>query len=645
MKQKGVDQGMIQIKLKDGSVKSYEKGSTIFDIAKDISEGLARVALAGEVNGELKDLRTALDDDCGLNILTFDTEGGKHTYWHTASHIMAQAVKRLFPGVKLAIGPAIDNGFYYDFDLDRTFTPEDMQAIEKEMQNIIKEDLAIERFTLPRDKALELMKDEPYKVELINELPEGSEISFYKQGDFTDLCAGPHLLSTGKVKAVKLMQLAGAYWRGNEKNKMLQRIYGIAFPKASQLDEYLKMLEEAEKRDHRRLGRELDLFSFDEEVGPGLVLWHPRGARVRMRIEDFWRKQHIKNGYDIVYTPHIGRGKLWETSGHLGFYNDSMYSPMDVDGQDFYTKPMNCPFHIAIYKSRLHSYRDLPYRWAELGTVYRYEKSGVLHGLLRVRGFTQDDAHIFCAPEQMPAEIRRVLKFCLYMLKAFGFSEYKIYISTKPKDKFVGDENMWVEATKALMEAVAAEGLECDIDEGGGAFYGPKIDIKIKDALNREWQCSTIQFDFNEPERFDMTYVAADGSRKRPYMIHRALLGSIERFFGVLLEHHAGAFPVWLAPVQARILPILDKHHEFAEQVAAKLRDRDVDVEIDTRNEKIGFKIREAQLEKIPYMLVIGDKEVENGAVAVRSRKEGDLGSMDVDAFVEKIVAEIAARV
>ena len=636
---------MIQIKLKDGSVKSYEKGSTIFDIAKDISEGLARVALAGEVNGELKDLRTALDDDCGLNILTFDTEGGKHTYWHTASHIMAQAVKRLFPGVKLAIGPAIDNGFYYDFDLDRTFTPEDMQAIEKEMQNIIKEDLAIERFTLPRDKALELMKDEPYKVELINELPEGSEISFYKQGDFTDLCAGPHLLSTGKVKAVKLMQLAGAYWRGNEKNKMLQRIYGIAFPKASQLDEYLKMLEEAEKRDHRRLGRELDLFSFDEEVGPGLVLWHPRGARVRMRIEDFWRKQHIKNGYDIVYTPHIGRGKLWETSGHLGFYNDSMYSPMDVDGQDFYTKPMNCPFHIAIYKSRLHSYRDLPYRWAELGTVYRYEKSGVLHGLLRVRGFTQDDAHIFCAPEQMPAEIRRVLKFCLYMLKSFGFSEYKIYISTKPKDKFVGDENMWVEATKALMEAVAAEGLECDIDEGGGAFYGPKIDIKIKDALNREWQCSTIQFDFNEPERFDMTYVAADGSRKRPYMIHRALLGSIERFFGVLLEHHAGAFPVWLAPVQARILPILDKHHEFAEQVAAKLRDRDVDVEIDTRNEKIGFKIREAQLEKIPYMLVIGDKEVENGAVAVRSRKEGDLGSMDVDAFVEKIVAEIAARV
>jgi threonyl-tRNA synthetase len=635
---------MIQIKLKDGSIKSYKSGSTILEITKDISEGLARVALAGEVNGELKDLRTALYEDCELNILTFDTEGGKHTYWHTASHIMAQAVRRLFPGVKLAIGPAVDNGFYYDFDLDKTFTPEDMLAIEKEMQNIIKEDLAIERFTLSRDKALELMKDEPYKVELIKELPEDAEISFYRQGDFTDLCAGPHLLSTGKVKAVKLMQLAGAYWRGSEKNKMLQRIYGTAFPKASQLNEYLKMLEEAEKRDHRRLGKELDLFSFDEEVGPGLVLWHPKGARVRMHIEDFWRKEHLKNGYEIVYTPHIGRGQLWETSGHLGFYNESMYSAMDVDGQDFYAKPMNCPFHIAIYKSRLHSYRDLPYRWAELGTVYRYEKSGVLHGLLRVRGFTQDDAHIFCAPEQMPAEIRRVLRFCLYMLNAFGFSEYKIYISTKPKDKYVGDENMWAEATKALKEAVAAEGLECDVDEGGGAFYGPKIDIKIKDALNREWQCSTIQFDFNEPERFDMTYVAPDGSKHRPYMIHRALLGSIERFFGVLLEHYAGAFPVWLAPVQARIIPILEKHHEFAEEVAAKLRDKDVDVEIDTRNEKIGFKIRGAQLEKIPYMLVIGDKEVENKAVAVRSRKDGDLGSMDVDAFVEKIVAEIASR-
>ena len=632
---------MIEITLKDGSKKSFEKGTTILDIAKSISEGLARAALAGEVDGEVKDLNTPINKDCQLNLLTFDSEGGKHTYWHTTSHIMAQAVKRLFPNVKLAIGPAIENGFYYDFDIDKPFTPDDLKVIEEEMKKIIKENLPIERFILSREEALKLMKDEPYKIELINELPEDAEISFYKQGDFTDLCAGPHLPSTGMVKAVKLVQQAGAYWRGNENNKMLQRIYGISFPKASQLEEYLKMIEEAEKRDHRRLGKELGLFSFDEEVGPGLVLWHPKGARVRMRIEDFWRQEHIKNGYDIVYTPHIGRGKLWETSGHLGFYKESMYSAMDVDGQDFYAKPMNCPFHIAIYNSRLHSYRDLPLRWAELGTVYRYEKSGVLHGLLRVRGFTQDDAHLFCAPDQMPAEIRRVLRFCLYMLNSFGFENYKIYLSTKPKEKYVGDESMWEAATNALKEAVLAEGLECDIDEGGGAFYGPKIDIKIKDALNREWQCSTIQFDFNEPERFDLTYVAPDGTRQRPYMIHRALLGSIERFFGVLLEHYAGAFPVWLAPVQARILPILESHHEYANQIAEKLRLHDVYVEVDTRNEKIGYKIREVQMDKVPYMLVIGDKEMESGTVSVRSRKDGDIGSMPVDEFVSRIVEEI----
>ncbi len=635
---------MIQITLKDGSVKSYEKGTTILEVAKDISEGLARAAVAGEVNGKVKDLTTPLNEDCSLNLLTFDSEGGKLAYWHTTSHIMAQAVRRLFPSVKLAIGPAIDNGFYYDFDSEKTFTPEDLKAIENEMQKIIKEDLAIERFTLPRAEALELMKDEPYKVELINELPADAEISFYKQGDFTDLCAGPHLPSTGRVKAVRLMQQAGAYWRGNEKNKMLQRIYGISFPKANQLEEYIKMLEEAEKRDHRRIGKELGLYSMNEQVGPGLVLWHPKGARVRLRVEDFWRKQHLRNGYEIVYTPHIGRGELWETSGHLGFYKESMYNSMEVDGQDFYTKPMNCPFHIMIFKNELHSYRDLPYRWAELGTVYRYEKSGALHGLLRVRGFTQDDAHIFCAPEQMPSEIRRVLRFCLSMLEAFGFTQYKIYLATKPKEKSVGDESMWAAATKALEEAIVAEGLECDVDEGGGAFYGPKIDIKIKDALNREWQCSTIQFDFNLPERFDLTYIAPDGTKQRPYMIHRALLGSIERFFGVLVEHYAGAFPVWLAPVQAKIIPILEKHQDFANEVAEKLREHEVDVEIDSRNEKIGYRIREAQLEKVPYMLVIGDKELENGAVAVRSRKEGDLGTMSVDDFVAKILEEIKTR-
>jgi len=635
---------MIEVTLKDGSKKSYESGTTVYDIAKDISQGLARVALAAEVNGKVRDLNTPLYGDCTLNLLTFDDPEGKATYWHTASHIMAQAVKRLYPNVKLAIGPAIENGFYYDFDSEKTFTPDDLNRIEEEMQKIIKEDLPIERFVLSREEALKLMENEPYKIELINELPPDAEISFYRQGEFTDLCAGPHLPSTGKVKAFKLLQQAGAYWKGDEKNKMLQRIYGIAFPKASQLEEYMKMLEEAEKRDHRRLGRELDLFSFDEEVGPGLVLWHPKGARVRKRIEDFWRQEHIKNGYDIVYTPHIGRGKLWETSGHLGFYKDSMYSPMDVDGQDFYTKPMNCPFHIAIYKSRLYSYRDLPLRWAELGTVYRYEKSGTLHGLLRVRGFTQDDAHLFCAPEQMPDEIRRVLRFCLYMLHEFGFDKYKIYLSTKPKEKYVGDDRMWADATKALKEAVVAEGLECDVDEGGGAFYGPKIDIKIKDALNREWQCSTIQFDFNEPERFDMTYVAPDGTRKRPYMIHRALLGSIERFFGVLTEHYAGAFPVWLAPVQVKILPLLDSHHEYANKIAERLKQLDVYVEVDLRNEKIGYKIREAQLEKVPYMLVIGNKEVETGTVAVRSRKDGDLGAMDVDAFISKLMEEIRTK-
>lgn len=636
---------MLHIMLKDGTVKEVANGTTIMEIAKGISEGLARVALAADLDGKVVDLSTSIEADCQLNLLTFDAEGGKQAFWHTTSHIMAQAVKKLFPQAKLAIGPAIEAGFYYDFEVTRPFTPEDLVAIEKEMNIIVKADLKIDRFTLPREAALARMADEPYKLELIRDLPEDAALSFYTQGEFTDLCAGPHLPSTGKVKAVKLMKVAGAYWRGDEKNRMLQRIYGISYPKAAQLEEYVKLIEEAEKRDHRRLGKDLDLFSMNDQVGPGLALWHPKGGKVRYRIEEFWRRKHMKNGYELVYSPHIGRGELWETSGHLGFYKESMYAPMDVDGQDFYAKPMNCPFHIMIYKNGMHSYRDLPYRWAELGTVYRYEKSGALHGLLRVRGFTQDDAHIFCAPEQMPAEIRRVLRFCLDLLKDFGFEQYHIYVSTQPKDKSVGETYMWDAATVALKEAVQAEGLECDIDEGGGAFYGPKIDIKIKDALGREWQLSTIQFDFNLPERFDMTYIAADGSKQRPYMIHRALLGSIERFFGILIEHYAGAFPVWLAPIQAKILPLSDKHAAYAEKVAEILRDRDVDVEIDARNEKIGYKIREAQLEKVPYMLVIGDKELDSGAVAVRSRKEGDLGAMALDAFVTRITEEIGKRI
>ncbi len=636
---------MIKMTLKDGGVREVAEGSTILDVAKGISEGLARVALAAELDGKVVDLSTVLEKDGSLNLLTFDAAGGKLAYWHTTSHIMAQAVKKLFPEAKLAIGPSIEAGFYYDFDVARPFTPEDLAAIEKEMAAIIKADAPLVRSTLPRAEALEKMADEPYKQELIRDLPEDVALSFYTQGDFTDLCAGPHLASTGKVKSVKLLKVAGAYWRGDEKNKMLQRIYGISFPKASMVEEYVTLQEEAEKRDHRRIGKELDLFSMNDQVGQGLVLWHPKGAKIRYRIEEFWRKKHLKNGYDLVVSPHIGRGELWETSGHLGFYKDGMYAPMEVDGQDYYAKPMNCPFHIMIYKENMHSYRDLPYRWAELGTVYRYEKSGALHGLLRVRGFTQDDAHLFVAPEQMPTEIRRVLRFSLDLLKDFGFTDYHIYVSTQPKGKSVGETEQWEAATIALKEAVLAEGLECDIDEGGGAFYGPKIDIKIRDAIGREWQLTTIQFDFNEPERFDMTYIAADGSKQRPYMIHRALLGSIERFFGILIEHYAGAFPVWLAPVQVKILPLTDRNKEYADKVAAMLIDLDVDVEIDGRNEKVGYKIREAQMQKVPYMLVLGDKEMEAGLVAVRSRKDGDIGTMTADDFADKVCKEIRDRV
>jgi threonyl-tRNA synthetase len=633
---------MIKVTLKDGSVKEYSDRITIKEVAESIGAGIARASLVGEVNGDIKDLSYTLENDCRLNLLTFNDEAGKHAYWHTTSHIMAQAVKRLYPEAKLAIGPSIDTGFYYDFDVDRTFSPEDLVRIEEEMEKIIGEDLELERFTLSRDEAVRLMeeREEPYKVELISELPEEAEISFYKQGDFVDLCAGPHIPSTGKVKSFKLLSSAGAYWKGDEKNKMLQRIYGISFPKKSMLDEYVAMLEEAAKRDHRRLGKELGLFSINESTGAGLVLWHPKGARIRSIIEDFWRKEHFKNGYDLVYSPHIGRAELWETSGHLDFYSENMYSPIDIENQKYFVKPMNCPFHIMMYKSTMHSYRDLPLRWAELGTVYRFEKSGVLHGLLRVRGFTQDDAHIFCRPDQMPEEISRVLKFCLYMLSSFGFEKFKVYLATKPKDKSVGDERMWKDATAALERAVKEENLECEVDEGGGAFYGPKIDIKIKDALNREWQCSTIQFDFNEPERFDLSFISSDGEKQRPYMIHRALLGSLERFFGILVEHYAGAFPVWLAPVQVKLLPLVEKHHSFALELQKRLEDADIRVEVDLRNEKIGYKIREAQLEKVPYMLVIGDREAENGTVSVRSRKDGDIGSMQVEQFIERITRE-----
>ncbi|MCE5257613.1 MAG: threonine--tRNA ligase [Chloroflexi bacterium] len=556
---------------------------------------------------------------------------------HSASHIMAAAVLKLFPDAKLAIGPAIDTGFYYDFDLPRPLTTEDLSKISDLMKESIKARQSFERSEVSRAEAMEIFKDQPYKLELIADLPEDETISIYRQGDFVDLCRGPHIAHTGYIKAnaFALLNVAGAYWRGDEKRPMLQRIYGTLWNNKEELDAYLKQLEELERRDHRRLGRELDLFSLHEEAGAGLVYWHPKGARVRTIIEDFWRKQHYDGGYDILYTPHIGRSWLWETSGHLVNYRENMYSPMDIDGQDYYIKPMNCPFHILIYKTQTRSYRDLPLRWAELGTVYRYERSGVLHGLMRVRGFTQDDAHIFCTPEQIEDEILGVLRFSLNMLRAFGFEQINPYLATRPP-KAIGEPAQWDQATESLRKALQGERLAYEVDEGGGAFYGPKIDLKIKDSLGREWQLTTIQFDFNEPERFDMTYVGTDGKEHRPYMVHRALLGSLERFMGVLIEHYAGAFPLWLAPVQAKVIPIADRHQEYARQVMAALRAADLRVELDESSERMNAKIRTAQLAKIPYMLVIGDREVAANAVSVRLRTEQDLGDIPVEAFIAR---------
>lgn len=565
------------------------------------------------------------------------------TLRHSAAHIMADAVVRLFPGTKITIGPAVEDGFYYDFDSPHSFTPEDLATIEREMEKIVAADVPFVRQEVSRDEARRLFADEPYKLELIASLPEGEAITVYRHGDFLDLCRGPHVASTGLVKAFRILKVAGAYWRGDEKGPQLQRIYGTAFPSHDLLEAHLAMLAEAAKRDHRKLGVDLDLYSTMEEYGAGLILWHPKGGRIRDAIETFWKQEHYRNGYEILYTPHIGRSTLWETSGHLSFYRESMYSPMDIDGSDYFIKPMNCPFHIMVYKSRMRSYRDLPLRWAELGTVYRYEKSGVLHGLLRVRGFTQDDAHIFCTPDQIEQEIREVLRFSLAMWKAFGFSNVKAYLATRP-EKAVGEPARWDQAIAALANAVAAEQLAVELDEGGGAFYGPKIDLKVCDALGREWQMTTIQFDFNLPERFDMHFIGADGQKHRPYMVHRALLGSLERFFGVLVEHYAGAFPAWLAPEQVRLLPVAADFVSYASQVAGELMGRGIRVEVDGRGEKLGLKIREAQLAKVPYMLVVGGKEVEAGAVAVRSRSKGDLGSMPVAAFADFLVAEIAAR-
>ncbi len=561
---------------------------------------------------------------------------------HSTSHVMADAVKQLYPKAKLAIGPSIEDGFYYDFDYEGGFSIDDFSKIEKKMKELIELKSAFERSEISKDEAKKLFKDEPYKLELISEL-EGKTVTIYRHGDFVDLCAGPHIENTREIRSFKLLKVAGAYWRGSEKNKMLQRIYGTAFPDRKQLVAYLAALAEAEKRDHRKLGPQLDLFSTMDEYGAGLVLWHPKGARIRDAIETFWKDEHYKNGYELVCTPHIGRSTLWERSGHLDFYHESMYSPMDIDGNDYYIKPMNCPFHIMIYMSQSRSYRDLPLRWAELGTVYRYEKSGVLHGLLRVRGFTQDDAHIICTPEQINDEVKEVLRFSLFMWKSFGFTDVKAYLATRP-EKAVGEEARWDKAVTALKGAIEEADLDYELDEGGGAFYGPKIDLRVKDVLGREWQMTTIQFDFNLPERFDMSYIGANGQKHRPYMVHRALLGSIERFFGVLIEHYGGAFPAWLAPVQAQILTITDKQNAYAYVVKKELEKSGIRIAVDDRNEKLGLKIREGQLKKIPYLLVVGDKEMEKKAVAVRNRVRGDLGGMSVDEFKDHILQEISNK-
>ena len=630
------------ITLKDGSKKEYAEAKSVYDIAMDISEGLARVACAGEINGEEVDLRTVVDSDCELNILTFDSEGGKAAFRHTASHIMAQAIKRLYPETKLAIGPSIKDGFYYDVDRETPFTSEDLEKIEAEMKKIVKEALPLERFTMTREEAIKFMqeKEEPYKVQLIEDLPEDAELSFYRQGEFVDLCAGPHLMNTKTVKAFKLTSLAGAYWRGNEKSKMLTRIYGTAFTKKADLEEYLARIEEAKKRDHRKIGKELGIFMMREE-GPGFPFFLPKGMVLKNTLLDYWREIHNKAGYQEISTPIMLNRQLWETSGHWDHYKENMYTTV-IDDQDFAIKPMNCPGGVLVYESEPRSYRDLPLRMGELGLVHRHEKSGQLHGLMRVRCFTQDDAHIFMTPDQIREEIKGVAKLIDEVYSLFGF-KYHVELSTRPEDSMGSDED-WEMATDALRAALDDLGLDYAVNEGDGAFYGPKIDFHLEDSLGRTWQCGTIQLDFQLPQRFNLEYIAADGEKHRPIMIHRVVFGSIERFIGILIEHFAGAFPTWLAPVQVRVLPISDKYMEYGQKVLAELKEAGIRAEIDTKAEKIGYKIREARLQKIPYMLVVGAKEEEDGVVSVRSRFKGDEGQKGLDAFISDIKEEIKNR-
>ena len=631
---------MVKIDLK-GQVKEFDQGVTAAEVAKSIGMGLYKSACAAKIDGEVCDLRTPIEKDCSLEILTFDTAEGKHAYWHTTSHIMAQAVMRLYPGTKFSIGPAIENGFYYDFDMEQPLSTEDLPKIEAEMKKIIKEDLPLERFALPAEKAKELMAGQPYKEELIEEhAGKGEDISFYKQGDFTDLCAGPHLVSTGMVKAVKLTAITGAYWRGDAKNKMLTRVYGISFPKQSMLEEHLQMLEEAKKRDHRKLGKELGLFMLRDE-GPGFPFFLPKGMVLKNLLIDYWREVHKKYGYVEVSTPVILSRKLWERSGHWDHYKDNMYTTV-IDDEDFAIKPMNCPGGMMVYQSQPHSYRDLPLRVGELGLVHRHELSGALHGLFRVRCFTQDDAHLFMTPAQLKDELKNVVRLFDEVYSVFGLS-YKIELSTMPEDH-IGTVEQWEHNQDILKEAITEMGKDYEVNEGDGAFYGPKLDFHLADSLGRTWQCGTVQLDSQLPERFELEYVGEDGEKHRPVMIHRVVLGSIERFIGVITEHFAGKFPLWLSPVQAVVLPISEHHHEYAQGVQDVLEEAGFRVECDLRNEKIGYKIREAQLQRTPYMIVVGDKEAAEGTISVRHRADGDLGSMDLPAFIAKLKEEVESK-
>lgn len=634
----------MKITVKDGPSGELPSGDTA-GMALSTLGISGQDVLAAKVGEHVVDLSRPLSEDTTIEPLRFNSAEGREVYRHSSTHIMAQAVKELFPSAQLTIGPALDDSFYYDFAFERPFTPEDLEKIEARAAEIIKRNLTITRRELTKQEAIEFFKSrgELYKVELIQRFPDGEPITAYSQGEFVDLCRGPHLPTTGHVGTLKLLNTAGAYWRGDERNPMLQRIYGTSFPTKAELDAYLARLEEIKRRDHRKVGKELDLISVQDEIGPGLVLWHPKGAAIRLLIENFWREQHIKDGYQLVYSPHVARLDLWKTSGHLDYYRENMFPAMKLEGSEYQLKPMNCPYHIMIYQSRLRSYRDLPIRYGELGTVYRYERTGVLHGLLRVRGFTQDDAHLFCRPDQMETEVSRVLDFTFFVLRTFGFTEFEVFLSTRPKESVGGDEH-WTLATNALEGALKSRGISFQLDPGGGAFYGPKIDIKIKDALGRSWQCSTVQVDFNNPERFELSYIGEDGKGHRPIMIHRALMGSIERFFGILIEHYGGAFPTWLAPVQAVVMNITDNQRDYVGAIETQLRAAGFRVDADIRNEKIGLKIREAEKAKVPFMLVAGDREVQSGTLSVRGRSGSNLGTMKVAELLDFLRTEVGTQ-